>query len=136
MIFSHIFNFKTNLLSKKYNLTLFSNCRVADTRYLRLIKWYFWYLWSLLWDLWYLSKKIPKHSTHIFRFGARERAAVTSWLKSDHPFHIMRDHPDHVNKILGGMWGAKLNDKTRHRYKELLVKMLENVSFYKKDKLS
>ena len=46
----------------------------------------------------------------------------------------MRDHPDHVNKILGGMWGAKLNDKTRHRYKELLVKMLENVSFYKKDK--
>ena len=57
---------------------------------------------------------------------------MTSWLKSDYPFHIMRDHPDHVNKILGGMWGAKLNDKTRHRYKELLVKMLENVSFYKK----
>ena len=59
---------------------------------------------------------------------------MTSWLKSDYPFHIMRDHPDHVNKILGGMWGAKLNDKTRHRYKELLVKMFENVSFYKKDK--
>ena len=57
---------------------------------------------------------------------------MTSWLESDHPFHIMRDHPDHVYKILGGMWGAKLNDETRHKYKQLLVKMLENVRIYNK----
>ncbi len=41
------------------------------------------------------------------RLNMRERIAVDAWLASDKDFHIMRDHPNHVDKILGGMWGAR-----------------------------
>jgi protein O-GlcNAc transferase len=47
------------------------------------------------------------------RLSYRESEAVASWLKGDKLFHIMRDHPYHNTKILGGMWGVKkgkLND--------------------------
>ncbi len=36
----------------------------------------------------------------------RERRAVDEWLASDRPFHIMRDHPSHVDLILAGLWGG------------------------------
>lgn len=41
------------------------------------------------------------------RLSLREKAAVDEWLASDKTFHIMRDHPWHGSKILGGMWGVK-----------------------------
>ena len=41
------------------------------------------------------------------RLNAREAAAVFEWMESDAPFHIMRDHPAHCARILGGMWGVK-----------------------------
>lgn len=41
------------------------------------------------------------------RLGNREVAAVNEWLASDKDVHIMRDHPLHKNKILGGMWGVR-----------------------------
>lgn len=41
------------------------------------------------------------------RLSMREKAAVDAWLASDKDFHIMRDHPSHRARILGGMWGAK-----------------------------
>ena len=41
------------------------------------------------------------------RFLLREKLAVYDWLKSDKLFHIMRDHPHHNFKILGGMFGTK-----------------------------
>lgn len=42
------------------------------------------------------------------RFNEREKWAVETWEKSGHPFHIMRDHPNHKDfKIPGGMWGSK-----------------------------
>jgi hypothetical protein len=41
------------------------------------------------------------------RLNERERDAVNSWLNSEYDFHIMRDHPWHNYKILGGMWGAR-----------------------------
>lgn len=37
----------------------------------------------------------------------REVDAVKIWLASDKLVHIMRDHPDHLALILGGMWGFK-----------------------------
>jgi hypothetical protein len=37
----------------------------------------------------------------------REKAAVAEWLESDKDFHIMRDHPKHKCKIMGGMWGCR-----------------------------
>ena len=41
------------------------------------------------------------------RINLREYRAVNEWLKSDKILHIMRDHPHHHYKILGGMWGYK-----------------------------
>ncbi len=41
------------------------------------------------------------------RLSWRERTAVDVWLKSEQPFHIMRDHPLHRAAISGGMWGVK-----------------------------
>jgi len=41
------------------------------------------------------------------RLSLREKAAVDEWESSSFGFHIMRDHPYHKYKILGGMWGAK-----------------------------
>lgn len=41
------------------------------------------------------------------RLNMREKYAVDEWLKSDKSFHIMRDHPWHGTKILGGMWGVR-----------------------------
>lgn len=41
------------------------------------------------------------------RINTREENAVNVWLKSDKLLHIMRDHPHHYYKILGGMWGYK-----------------------------
>lgn len=43
------------------------------------------------------------------RLGYREKAAVDAWLNSDKDFHIMRDHPYHATRILGGMWGVRNN---------------------------
>jgi hypothetical protein len=41
------------------------------------------------------------------RLSPREAAAVAEWLASGAPFHIMRDHPWHRARILGGMWGLR-----------------------------
>ncbi len=41
------------------------------------------------------------------RLSLREKIAVDDWLSSVKSFHIMRDHPHHDAKILGGMWGTK-----------------------------
>lgn len=36
----------------------------------------------------------------------KERAAVAAWLRSGRPFHVMRDHIQHSELMLAGMWGA------------------------------
>ena len=41
------------------------------------------------------------------RILLREKLAVDEWLNSNKLFHIMRDHPHHNFKILGGMFGTK-----------------------------
>ena len=41
------------------------------------------------------------------RLSNREKLAVNEWLRSKKNFHIMKDHPYHRTKIMGGMWGAK-----------------------------
>lgn len=41
------------------------------------------------------------------RLNKREESAVKEWVNSEKSFHIMRDHPNHGIKILGGMWGVK-----------------------------
>lgn len=41
------------------------------------------------------------------RFLYREQLAVNEWIQSGKIFHIMRDHPHHNYKILGGMFGSR-----------------------------
>jgi len=41
------------------------------------------------------------------RLNIREALAVKEWINSGKSFHIMRDHPFHGYKILGGMWGIR-----------------------------
>jgi Flp pilus assembly protein TadD len=36
----------------------------------------------------------------------REKSAVDEWLASGKPFHIMRDHPEHAELLMAGMWGG------------------------------
>ena len=38
--------------------------------------------------------------------NVKERWAVADWLGSGKAFHVMRDHPQHSELILAGMWGA------------------------------
>jgi hypothetical protein len=51
------------------------------------------------------------------RLNPREAAAVADWLASGRKFHVMHDHPHHVDwPMLGGMWGVRggvLNDMER-----------------------
>jgi len=38
--------------------------------------------------------------------NVKERAAVAAWLRSGRAFHVMRDHIQHSELMLAGMWGA------------------------------
>jgi hypothetical protein len=41
------------------------------------------------------------------RLDEREAKAVNDWIASGKSLHIIRDHPCHGLKIMGGMWGCK-----------------------------
>ena len=49
------------------------------------------------------------------RLSRRELAAVEEWLTSGAPVHVMRDSPDHAASMLGGMWGARMEDDNIRR---------------------
>jgi len=36
----------------------------------------------------------------------REAAAVAEWISSGQRFHVMRDHPEHAELMMAGMWGG------------------------------
>jgi hypothetical protein len=38
--------------------------------------------------------------------NTRERVAVDEWIQSGRHFHVMRDHFDHAELVLAGMWGG------------------------------
>ena len=44
------------------------------------------------------------------RITPREVIAVREWVNSEKTLHILRDHPQHYPKILGGMFGLKLDN--------------------------
>ena len=56
----------------------------------------------------------------------RETAAVSEFLNDpDAQFHVMRDHPQHAAPILGGTWGAKVNDETREELSARMGKVMQ-----------
>ena len=64
------------------------------------------------------------------RISPREVFAVYEWLDSEKTLHIMRDHPQHYNKILGGMYGIKCKNLNIAKHSSLTwFEEIEN--FYK-----
>ncbi|MGJ8684498.1 MAG: hypothetical protein ACSHWW_07740 [Nonlabens sp.] len=51
------------------------------------------------------------------RLSLREKEAVEEWLQSGKSFHIIRDHPMHAAKIMGGMFGSRNSLKLRKALK-------------------
>ena len=54
------------------------------------------------------------------RILPREVLAVREWLASDKDVHIMRDHPQHYNKILGGMFGVRTAKFAKYNWQNLI----------------
>jgi protein O-GlcNAc transferase len=73
------------------------------------------------------------------RISMREKFAVIRWLDSGKAFHIMRDHPNHDSKILGGMWGARtrylndmenlINQYTKNNYWQIDQEFLNEIIY-------
>lgn len=32
---------------------------------------------------------------------------IEDWLKSEFPFHVIRDHPNHLEPIMAGLWAGR-----------------------------
>jgi len=47
------------------------------------------------------------------RLTEREACSVKAWEDSGVTLHIIRDHPSHKSKIMGGLWGLKSNISTK-----------------------
>jgi hypothetical protein len=58
------------------------------------------------------------------RISLRESIVVHEWIKSNKNLHIMRDHPHHNFKILGGMWGMRV--KSHFSMKTLISNYLKS----------
>ena len=62
------------------------------------------------------------------RLSKRDKRAVDEWIQSGLYFHVMRDHPQHVNEILAGMWGA-VGGLIRPQMLEPIMKSVAEVPF-------
>ena len=97
--------------------------------------------WSgMLWRFFAIDVEDAEHV--IFRdtdsrLSTREKMAVDEWMSSpeDYFIHGMRDHPEHTEKIMGGMWGVKVipfleQVKKRIAYRGQTVKSFKEVIDY------
>ena len=41
------------------------------------------------------------------RVNDRDEFCINEFINSEYLFHIIRDHPNHMHKIMAGMWGIK-----------------------------
>jgi hypothetical protein len=54
------------------------------------------------------------------RLSIREKICLKDWERSGKEFHIIRDHPMHGTRIMGGMWGSTKDFIARINYDDLL----------------
>ena len=57
------------------------------------------------------------------RVSEREAAAVRAWMDSGYSVHIMRDHPNHGRRMMGGMWGG-----VKHSVRNITARVLAAAS--------
>jgi len=62
------------------------------------------------------------------RLTQRDKNCVKDWERSGKEFHIIRDHPMHNTKIMGGMWGATKKFIDRINYDDL-INSFSNLSY-------
>lgn len=62
------------------------------------------------------------------RLTQRDRNCVKDWEKSGKQFHIIRDHPMHNTRIMGGMWGATYEFINRINY-DSLIEQFDQLSY-------
>ena len=60
------------------------------------------------------------------RLNLRDKLVVEEFLNSDSNLHIIRDHPHHKYKILGGMWGIKLNGEN-YKMESSIINFLNRI---------
>ena len=53
-------------------------------------------------------------------FTERESAAVSEWLESGEPIHVMQDNMHHIVPLLGAGWGASLLKDDMRAWKNIL----------------
>jgi len=63
------------------------------------------------------------------RISVREVAAVHEFIQSDYLMHVMRDHPAHAAYMMGGTWGAKVN-QMRNRFLDAFKKLFKDAIAY------
>jgi hypothetical protein len=54
------------------------------------------------------------------RLTQREKNCVKDWERSGKEFHIIRDHPHHGTRIMGGIWGCTKSLIDRINYDDLI----------------
>lgn len=62
------------------------------------------------------------------RINKRDELAVNDWLKTNKILHVMRDHPHHHYKILGGMWGHQ-SHLNRISIEEKVINFIKNKKY-------
>jgi hypothetical protein len=69
------------------------------------------------------------------RISPREVLAVQEWVDSGKSLHIIRDHPQHYPKILGGMYGIKCSSLEKCNWVDKINKYYEEKGFGTDDQL-
>jgi hypothetical protein len=58
------------------------------------------------------------------RLSRREKHLVDLWLASDKNFHAIRDHPEHIYPLMGGLFGLK---KTPKEVKQVMKDQIDKI---------
>ena len=64
----------------------------------------------------------------------REKVAVEEWLRSDYPYHAMRDHQYHGRQLLAGLWGLK--QSVFHELRSVPKEVGQNEDWYGVDQVA
>ena len=103
LIYIHIPSVNPSILDE---IKLYDNCTIVkkNDKFIRSKRFMLWRFEPLLLFPqveYFMSRDIDT------RIQPREVLAVHDWIQSGKSLHIMRDHPQHFPKILGGMYGIK-----------------------------
>lgn len=66
------------------------------------------------------------------RLSGREKRCVDEWIESGKTIHIIRDHPHHGHRMMGGMWGGV--NTSELNYEQLLAQFLKSNDYHWKKK--